>query len=61
MKAGQSTLQHTSTALEELLRRAKLQANDLTLLIHRLEQLRRDIDHHLYRETGMGITAHGPR
>jgi hypothetical protein len=60
MKAGQ-TLQHASTALEELSRRAKLQADELSLIVHRLERLRRDIDQHLYREAGMGIGTQRPR
>lgn len=34
-------------ALEELIRRAKLQAGELSLLIQRLEHLRRDIGQHL--------------
>jgi tRNA C32,U32 (ribose-2'-O)-methylase TrmJ len=50
MDGGQSTLQHASRALEELVRRAKLQANELSMLIHRLEQLHRDIDEHLYQQ-----------
>ena len=50
MDGGQPTLQHASRALEELVRRAKLHANELSLLIHRLEQLHRDIDEHLYQQ-----------
>ena len=33
--------------LEELIRRARLQASELSLMIQRLERLRRDIRHHL--------------
>ncbi|WP_162907718.1 hypothetical protein [Allorhizocola rhizosphaerae] len=34
-------------SLEELIRRAKLQAGELSLMIQRLEKLRRDIARHL--------------
>jgi hypothetical protein len=34
-------------AMEELVRRAKLQATELSLLIQRLERLRRDVREHL--------------
>lgn len=33
--------------LDELVRRARLQAGELALLVQRLEELRRDIKHHL--------------
>lgn len=35
------------TAMEELIRRAKLQASELSLLIQRLERLRHEIRQHL--------------
>ena len=49
---GLDHLEHASIAMEELVRRAKLQAGELNLLIQRLEQLRREIDQHLYQVTG---------
>ncbi len=45
-------LERASAAMDELVRRAKLQAGELNLLIQRLEQLHREIDQHLYQVTG---------
>lgn len=42
-----SEIHRMDIALEELIRRAKLQAGELSLLIQRLEHLRRDIGQHL--------------
>jgi len=39
------------TAMEELIRRARLQAGELSLMIQRLERLRRDITVHLQSGT----------
>jgi len=47
--AAATELEHTSVAMRELVRRARLQADELALLAQRLEQLRREIDRHLSR------------
>jgi hypothetical protein len=41
-------LTRVDASMEELIRRAKLQAGELSLLIQRLEELRRDIRQHLH-------------
>lgn len=41
--------ENLDASLEELVRRARLQAGELSLMIQRLERLRRDIRQHLAR------------
>lgn len=46
---GRTETERLEASLEELIRRARVQASDLSLLIQRLEHLRSQVHQHLYR------------